>query len=201
MNENNKDRIGFYAGTFNPVHSGHISFALQALKAADLERLYFLPERRPRHKNGIEHFAHRTAMIKAAIKPHSKFSLLELVDTEFTVKRTLPSLQKIFPNKQFVFLFGSDAIRDITSWSYINNLFKSSEIIIGLRNNDDKNLIEQNINSWLFIPKKLMIIKSDAPDVSSTIVRQAIASRYTTKGLLYSVASYSNRHWLYVSIQ
>lgn len=40
-------RIGIYSGSFNPVHAGHIAFALQALESANLKTIYFLPERRP----------------------------------------------------------------------------------------------------------------------------------------------------------
>src|SRR4051812_4657029 len=93
-------RIGIYAGTFDPVHSGHVSFALQALKAAELDKVYFLPERRPRNKQHVEHFGHRTAMLKRAAQPHSQFEVLEMVDISFSVERTLPKLQKQFEGDQ-----------------------------------------------------------------------------------------------------
>jgi nicotinate-nucleotide adenylyltransferase len=70
------NRIGIYSGTFDPVHSGHISFALQSLKAAKLDKVYFLPERRPRNKQQVEHFGHRVAMLKRAIKPYPEFNVL-----------------------------------------------------------------------------------------------------------------------------
>ena len=47
-------RIGIYAGTFDPVHAGHVAFALQSLEAAKLDRVYFLPERRPRGKRQVK---------------------------------------------------------------------------------------------------------------------------------------------------
>ena len=78
-------RVGIYAGTFDPVHVGHISFALQSLTAANLDSIYFAPERRPRNKQQVEHFAHRVAMIKRAIRPYRKFAILELVDTSFSI--------------------------------------------------------------------------------------------------------------------
>src|SRR3982750_4185468 len=99
-------RIGIYAGVFDPVHAGHIAFALQAGDKARLDKIYFLPERRPRHKQGVEHFGHRVAMLKRASKPHTKLDVLELEDISFNMERTLPRLQKKLKGEQLVFLFG-----------------------------------------------------------------------------------------------
>src|ERR1700712_538230 len=103
-------RIGIYAGTFHPVHAGHITFALQALEAAQLDMVYFMPERRPRHKQQVEHFAHRVAMITRAAKPYQYFDVLEFVDVNFSIERTLPALQQRFAGDELVFLFGSDVL-------------------------------------------------------------------------------------------
>ena len=66
-------RIGIFAGTFDPVHKGHISFALQAIEAAGLDEVVFLPEPRPRHKQSVTDQSHRIAMINLAIKAYPKF--------------------------------------------------------------------------------------------------------------------------------
>src|SRR3982751_4027627 len=113
---NHRSRIGIYAGTFDPVHAGHIAFALQAMERADLDSLCFLPERRARTKQGVEHFGHRVAMLRRATQPHPKFSVLELDDVSFTVERTLPALYKRFPQTQLIFLFGSDAVEQLPNW-------------------------------------------------------------------------------------
>src|SRR5438270_13558590 len=109
-------RIGIYAGTFDPVHAGHIGFALQAAQQARLDKLYFLPERRPRDKRGVEHFGHRVAMLRRAIKPHPKFGVLELPDISFSIERTLPRLEQKFQGDHLVFLFGSDAALQLPDW-------------------------------------------------------------------------------------
>ena len=131
-------RIGIYAGTFDPVHTGHVAFALQAMEKAKLDKLYFLPERRPRHKKGVEHFGHRVAMLQRAVKPHPKFAVLELDDVSFSIERTLPRLKREFLSDQLVFLFGSDAIQHLGNWPLAERLLASSELVIGLRSQDDR---------------------------------------------------------------
>lgn len=193
-------RIGIYAGTFDPVHAGHIAFALQSLEAANLDEVYFLPERRPRQKENVEHFAHRTAMLKNAIKPYPEFKVLELVELNFSVQRTLPKLESMFNKKELVFLFGSDVAKTLADWPDVDRLFDTSEIVIGMRSNDNLIQIKQIIENWSTHPKAITVFDSYAPDVSSGKIRAALRSRRQTAGSLKSVERYSNRHWLYVSL-
>jgi nicotinate (nicotinamide) nucleotide adenylyltransferase len=220
-------RLGIYAGTFDPVHVGHITFAMQAVVAAGLTRVYFLPERRPRDKSQVEHFGHRVAMLRRALRPHPQFEVLELVDVSFSVERTLPFLQQQFAEDQLVFLFGSDVVAGLADWPHVDQLLKSAELVIGLRHNDDPATVRHTIEHWPTSPKLLTMFPSYAPDVSSGQVREALrqgqghaALRHgqsgqsvkpgrpsqpgpedqPVRGLLTSVERYSDRHWLYVSL-
>ena len=193
-------RIGIYAGVFDPVHAGHISFALQAMEKANLDKVYFLPERRPRHKQGTEHFGHRVAMLKRATQPHPKLDIIELEDVHFTMERTLPKLQRRFNGQQLVFLFGSDAVQQLPTWPKSENLLKSSELVVGVRYESGLEHVRQDIQGWPVKPQKLYVFESYAPDVSSGKVREALRKRTYARGLLASVARYSNRNWLYISL-
>lgn len=195
-----KTRIGIYAGTFNPVHAGHVAFALQALEAAKLDKILFLPERQPRHKKGVEHMGHRIAMLERALKPHPKLDVLEFPDVNFNVQRTLPRLQLLHPKDQLVFLFGSEVIASLPDWPYSARLLKKAELVIGLRAKATKESVENTMCGWSVQPRKAIIIESYAPIVSSTKIREALRERRTARGLLSSVARYSDRNWLYVSL-
>ena len=194
-------RIGIYSGSFDPVHAGHISFALQAVEQAKLDKVYFLPERRPRYKQGVEHFGHRVAMLKRASKPHAKLGVLELEDVSFTMERTLPKLQKRFVDKQLVFLFGSDVAQQLPTWPKAKNLLGSSELVVGVRKESILEHIRQDIAGWPAKPQQLYIFESYAADVSSGKVREALRSRKYVRGLLTSVARYANHNWLYISFK
>jgi len=193
-------RIGIYAGTFDPVHTGHVSFALQALQAANLDKVYFLPERRPRGKQHVEHFGHRVAMLKRALEPHPQCHVMELVDTSFSVERTLPQLEAAFPDDQLVFLFGSDIAPSLGDRPHVERLMQGGELVIGLRHNDDRQAIHGIVEAWPAQSKAVTIFESYAPNVSSGQVREALRKRQTADGLLKSVERYSNRNWLYVSL-
>lgn len=193
-------RIGIYAGTFNPVHAGHIAFALQAMERAELDEIYFLPERKPRAKQGVEHLGHRAAMLTRALKPHPSFSLLEMDDISFTVKRTIPALHKRFPEAQLVMIVGSDVVAAIPEWPDVKKMLEDCELVVGVRANDNVHKIERTIDGWPIKPRVSYIFESFAPDVSSRHVREALRTNNPAKGALTSVKRYSDKNWLYVSV-
>lgn len=193
-------RIGVYAGTFDPVHMGHIAFALQAAQAAELDEVVFLPERLPRRKVPAEHYAHRVAMLKRATRPYPAMSVLELADKRFSVRRTWPQLTTIFPSTELVLIVGSDVLTHMLTWPLIDSLLGEAELLVGVRGSDEPALVRMLIASWAVQPKRLHVIASFAPKVSSTQIRRALVSRRHITGLLASVRAYSRANWLYISV-
>ena len=192
-------RIGIYSGTFNPIHAGHISFALQAIDEAKLDKVYFLPERYRSDKSDVEHFGHRVAMIRQAVKPHNRLGLIELSDITFSVDRTLPKLESKFSNDQLVFLLGSDQLKFIKDWPNVDRLLKKTELVVGIRERDQE-LIKSLAKNLKSTTKKISLIDSYAPKVSSSKIRDALRRHQDTEGILTSVRRYSNQNWLYISL-
>lgn len=193
-------RIGIYSGTFDPVHSGHVMFALQALEQAGLDMIYFMPERRPRQKKQVEHYGHRVAMIRRALTPHPRLELLETDDISFTITRTYHRLREQFAGDQLVFLMGSDVAAHLHSWPGIERLCKDAELAIGLRATSTTTDVRRALAALPIMHSRVHLIDSIAPHVSSTEVRRALTERRRAQGVLSSVERYSNRNWLYVSL-
>jgi nicotinate-nucleotide adenylyltransferase len=192
-------RIGIYAGTFDPVHTGHIAFALQAIQSGFVDHVYFMPERRPRHRGGVEHYAHRIAMARQATRPHPKLHVLESDDISFTVKRTLTRLHAHFPRTQLVLLVGSDVLPYVVDWPDSDYLLKTTELMINLRPGQSAETIHHAIAGWAIRPP-YQLIQAYAAHVSSHLIRRALRQREVVPGLLRSVSRYANHHWLYVSL-
>jgi nicotinate-nucleotide adenylyltransferase len=199
MSRDKQMRIGIYAGAFDPVHAGHVAFALQASEAARLDQVIFLPERRPRHKPGVEHYAHRVAMLKRALAPHPDLAVMEVVDRHFTVRRMLPMLQSLYPDAQLVMLMGSDTVAALPEWQYAERLMLEWEFVVGVRANHEHVEIERSVAGWNIAPPCLMVFDSFEPEMSSAHIRRAIQANAQARGLLHSVHRYAKREWLYVS--
>src|ERR1700729_942665 len=73
--------IGFFGGTFDPIHRGHLALARAALERYKLTRIYLVPSGVPPHKQEqpLSPFVHRYAMVALATAGDRKLlpSLLE----------------------------------------------------------------------------------------------------------------------------
>lgn len=127
------NRVGIFAGTFDPIHKGHLAFALAAAEQCGLDAVYFLPERQPRGKHDVGDFATRSQLIREAIRA-SRLHLLDLADAQFTVETTLPQLETTFAGAELYLLIGSDiACHSLPHWPQLPQLLEKMQLIVGIR--------------------------------------------------------------------
>jgi nicotinate-nucleotide adenylyltransferase len=192
-------RIGIFSGAFDPVHAGHISFALEAIKKAQLDKVYLLVEPKPRHKPSVSHIAHRIAMAKLALAPYKNMHVLQFPDQQFSVAKTLPRLKKRFSHDRLVLLIGSDLIVYIHEWPLINRLLAQVDLVIAIRHDAKATTVNQLISDLPVIPKDVSIIQAPLPLASSGHVRQATKQNNFAIETLPSLKAYIRDKWLYVS--
>lgn len=192
-------RIGIFSGTFDPVHKGHVAFALQAIESAKLDKVYFAPEPKPRRKQGVTHIAHRDAMLKLVTKPHPKLDVLSLPDKQFVPLRTTARLKKEFPDAELVLLLGSDLLEHLDNWPSYAGMLKHMGLVIGVRAHSDTAKSLEKINKLVTPVREIHIIESTYPLLSSRRIRESLHKGAEHEGLPESVSRYANEHWLYVS--
>lgn len=191
-------RIGIYGGTFDPVHTGHIAFALQAITAAQLDTVYFMPEREPRRKAHVEHYGHRYAMLQRAVRPHAQLAVLDTTDKHFSVLRTLPRLQQHFQGVELVLVMGSDVATYVPKWPHADMLVKNVSFCVGLRAGADRTAIEQTFVELGVPADRLVLVGSYAAQLTSSKIRDALRSHRRINGVLMSVYKYAQKEWLYL---
>lgn len=187
------NRIGIFAGSFNPVHKGHITFALKAVQQAKLDEIHFLPEINPRGKADITHIGHRVAMLRLALAPYSKLHILEVPDAQFSVARTWPKLKKKFPGDRLFLLLGSNTVNPLAKWPFVKTLLNETGLVVAL-NNGGQTFHEQNLP---LKPQELYVLPSSHPNLSSTRIRTDLLRSKKTNDLLPSLRRYVKANWLY----
>lgn len=195
-------KIGIFSGTFDPVHKGHIAFALKAAELAGLDKVYFLPEAVPRRKDGVTHYAHRIAMLRLAIKPHKKLAVLELPDKQFSVTQSLPRLQKKFNDDKLYMLLGSDMVPYLSesNWPGFTRLLESVVLVVGMRLGVQS---EQEVASRMqeIIPSRnFFIFSAGSQHASSRDIRSALRRGIAHDSALLSLDKYIRQNWLYASV-
>ena len=167
-------KIGIYPGTFDPVHEGHIAFALAAQKALGLEKIIFLPEMDPRNKPDASDMRHRLAMLNHALKPYDGFTSLVLNESRFTVDSTLPTLEHSLPHTHLTLLMGSDVAVTLPFWPNIGKLLRAVDIVIGMRANDSTKTLDtmfEKLSSDNNEPLSPSYITADQASLCSTDIR------------------------------
>lgn len=192
-------RVGIYSGSFDPVHAGHVSFALQAQKVAGLEHIFFMPERRPKTNLEAEHYTHRAAMIDRALRPYEQFSLLDLPDARLTLQ-SLPRLRQALPkNAQLNLLVGAEEVLSHSAHA-LPKLYEKVTLVIAVTSNDQLADVLEHINTSPSHFRNLLFIDVGHKRISSAVVRKSLRSGQYVRGILPSVWKYARHQWLYISL-
>ena len=194
-------KIGIYAGTFDPIHNGHVAFANAALDAG-LEKVMFVVEPRPRRKQGVRALEHRLAMVQLAIKDNPKLGTIILEQARFTPHETLPLLQNRFKGYELVLLFGEDVIGHIAHWPHIEELVSSVSLMVAARQGDNVMLTEMfnTLQTTRNLAFRYSFVDPQCPNISSSNIRVQLKQRKQPSDIPIVVWEYIRSHRLYVSV-
>lgn len=199
------EKIAIFGGSFNPVHSGHLKIALYAKKECRLSKVIFLPNSAPPHKDseGMADAIHRYNMVSLAIKGYES---LEISDYE--MNRTKPSytidtmryMRSLYKGAELYFIIGADSLYTLNLWRNYNDLIKECRFIVADRNCAEGSDIERAAEKIRLDGGNVTLINMPKTDVTSTMIREIIASGKSASGYLFpEVEEYINNHNLYKS--
>ncbi|MCC6945846.1 MAG: nicotinate-nucleotide adenylyltransferase [Thermomicrobiales bacterium] len=114
-------RLGLFGGTFDPIHTGHLIMASEALAQLELDEVLFLPAGQPPHKpeQTISSDEDRSTMIDLAIAGRPAFSLSAIDLGGEGPSYSADLVERIAenePESELFFIIGSDSLRDFHTW-------------------------------------------------------------------------------------
>ena len=129
-------RIGLFGGTFNPIHTGHLSIAEEIREHFSLDSIIFIPTGTPPHKENSEVIdpVHRLHMVERAIAPYQYFTVssieAERRGMSYSID-TIKVLQKEMGDKaELYFIIGIDAFLEIKTWKDADDLLTLCNFIV-----------------------------------------------------------------------
>ena len=131
-------RVGFYGGSFDPVHRGHLAVAHALLEQFEMDEFVFIPAFHAPHKIRIKPTSayDRYAMLCLVTENEPKISVsrieIESPEHPFSVE-TLTRIIADKPNDEIYFVMGADSWMDITTWRDWERLLSLSNHIVVAR--------------------------------------------------------------------
>jgi nicotinate-nucleotide adenylyltransferase len=195
----NMKKIGIYSGTFDPVHTGHLAFAREAMKQCGLDKIFFLVEPRPRRKQGVKAFEHRAEMVRLAIQDEPKFGSIMLGQQRFTPVDTLPLLQERFKGAELHMLMGDDMLAHFADWPHVEELMQNIQFVIGMRvySADEVKRRISIVQKTRGLAMKYKLFQAPNADFSSSKIRQQVKNGQQPEGLAPEVLAYIQEQRLY----
>jgi len=134
-------RIGFFGGSFDPPHHGHVSLARLAMERMHLDRVLFAPVgvqplKRDRPQASFED---RVAMTRLAVEgePGMEVSLIDAPRNDGRPNYTLDAVRglrnALAPGDELFFLMGADSFLGIGRWHRAADLLLASDFIVASR--------------------------------------------------------------------
>ncbi|MGD0307530.1 MAG: nicotinate-nucleotide adenylyltransferase [Candidatus Acidiferrales bacterium] len=197
--------VALFGGTFDPIHAGHIAVAEAAQKRFHLDTVYFVPSSRPPHKTkpALTPFLHRYAMVALACADHADFqpSTAEAPDGAaphvFYTYDTVKKYRREHPDDHLYFIVGADQFLEIPTWRNYEALLDFCDFIIASRPGfrvDALRLVvppeklgrtqSSDPNAIVLRKSTVHILTTVASHISSTEIRQRLASRRNIHGLV-----------------
>ncbi len=195
--------IGYFGGTFDPPHIGHLVLASEAAFQFELSRLYWGLTPDPPHKQEqtITPLVHRLKMLQLMIaeNPLFEISLLEVnrPGPHYTID-TIHLLSQQQPGTDIVLLIGDDSLLDLPNWRLHHHLITAVSKIGVMRrygNSMDYSALYKIIPG---LADKVHFIDAQVQPISSREIRHRVKGAgvyrcYT----LPSVADYIEANNLY----
>ncbi len=124
-------------GSFNPIHRRHLQIAASALEEVKLDRVLFIPNGNPPHKNSeLVDAGHRLEMTRLALIPYQKFIVSDIEinrDGIMYTADTLKLLHKQYKNADLFFIIGEDSLFDLEHWMRPQEIFAQCTLVVCMR--------------------------------------------------------------------
>ena len=200
-------KIGIYGGTFNPIHTGHMTAAGFAMEYLQLDLLYLIPAGMPPHKvlaedtPASEHRLNMARLAAGVIGKNAKALDIELRRTgkSYTLD-TLQELRATHPEDQLYFFMGTDMFLTFHKWYKPDEIARLCTICAFGRSEDDTEelfAVQRRFLEETYQAEVITIVLPKIVEISSTQLREALKHGGGREYLHPAVYGYILREGLY----
>ena len=178
--------IAVYSGSFNPLHIGHLAIIRHLIEVAGFDMVYLIVS--PKNplkgeissKTGSDRYHAAVEAVERHFHSNARQKVfvddieLNMPDPHYTI-RTLRALRDREPQNSFTLVMGADNLADIRRWREYDNILKEFGVAVFPRKGTD--MAEAKADLLLENPEyRISLLDAEMVDISSTIIREALAS-------------------------
>lgn len=130
-------RIGFFGGSFDPIHLGHTQMARQLMDAQSLHEVWFSPAKISPFKVDSTPISveNRIKMIELAIADEPCFRLYDKEAKKEGPSFTIETIQELLKlkNKKFYLMLSDESVSGFFSWKKVEEIIHLVPLIVGTR--------------------------------------------------------------------
>ena len=172
-----RNKIGFFGGTFNPVHVAHVDIANEFIEKFSLDLLYVIPNNIPplKESHGVSG-QERMAMLKLAFSGNDKVTISDIElkrDGMSYTCDTVNELKSLHPDSEIYMLMGDDWVDRFDRWKNYTYILENVNLVVAYRGQTD--LTEFLDKTEYVSGKRPSLLKNERMEVSSTEVRSGIS--------------------------
>jgi nicotinate-nucleotide adenylyltransferase len=202
----NIKRLGLMGGTFDPIHQGHLVTAEAIRSGFQLDKVIFVPSGQPPHKTEkrITPKEMRLLMTELATVTNPNFAVspVELNRTGISYSADTVSYFRSLmdDDAELYFITGADAIMEIVTWKKLDTLFAGCTFVAATMPGFQPRIMMERLEREIKPEhlKKVITIEVPAMAISSTDIRERVASGRSIKYLLpETVEQYIFKQGLY----
>lgn len=179
-------RLGIFGGAFDPVHKGHTRSLKYISDLKIIDEIQVIPNYASPHNKDIQtDEKDRLKMLEIAFK---EIKNIELNDIELKNKtksytyETLKYFKEFYPEQHLSLIMGLDSLNSFTNWKNWEKILSLCSLLVLERKLNDslglnkelESKISTNYDDFFSGHGKILILKNDLINISSTDVRHKI---------------------------
>lgn len=182
--------VGFFGGSFDPIHFGHLNLAIQLVEKKYVDEILFCPAFCSPFKTAQPPMASgrdRLEMIRRVIADIPYFKLCDYEVERKTPSFTIDTLRAIqTEGVQYRLILSQDAARGLSQWKEAVAVQKLAPPLVGLRGEANFPLVDCEV-----VPTAIF-------EISSTAIRERLKKKIYCGHLVPQIAlDYISEHQLY----
>ncbi|MFA9381839.1 MAG: nicotinate (nicotinamide) nucleotide adenylyltransferase, partial [Acetanaerobacterium sp.] len=174
-------KIGLFGGTFNPIHEGHLRLAAAFYKELGLDKLYFIPDHTPPHKDAslLASGLDRYNMCRVATVDMQGTEVCDYEirrDTKSYTVHTVRYFKDAYPDAELYLLMGGDMFLTVQHWVEAQTIFALAAVCGGARNVGEYQALVDHAQILTQNGARPLVVDIEPYIASSTVIRAGMGT-------------------------